>query len=68
MEKFKCSCSIRKIKAVWARLGDSLPVVEEGESRCSDGGGVDGATDQQGSGLMCRRGKLGRVAPCAAFP
>lgn len=28
MEKFKCSCSIWKIKAVWARLGDSLPVVE----------------------------------------
>lgn len=28
MEKFKCSCSIWKIKAVWARLGDLLPVVE----------------------------------------
>lgn len=30
MEKFKCSCSIWKIKAVWARLGDWLPVVGGG--------------------------------------
>lgn len=29
VQKFKCSSSIWKIKAVWARLGDYLPVVEK---------------------------------------